>query len=57
MKLETTAQINFFSEMSEHQISAREFFGNVLLDAIERNFGLNKTLIYFLTLRVIFYHG
>lgn len=47
MKLETTAQINFFSEMSEHQISAREFFGNVLLDAIERNFGLNKTLIYF----------
>lgn len=47
MKLETTAQINFFSEMSEHQISAREFFGNVLLDAIERNFGLSKTLICF----------
>lgn len=40
-------QVKFFSEMSEHQISAREFFGNVLLDAIERNFSWTKTLIYF----------
>lgn len=47
MEYKNIAQINFFSEMSEHQISAREFFGNVLLDTIERNFGLNKTLIYF----------
>lgn len=47
MKSELTAQINFFSEMAEHQISAREFFGNVLLDAIERNFNLKKSLIHF----------
>lgn len=47
MKSELTAQINFFSEMAEHQISAREFFGNVLLDAIERNFKFEKTLIHF----------
>ena len=45
MKYETTGQMNFFSEMSEHQISGREFFGNVLLDSLDRNFGLNNILI------------
>ncbi len=45
MKYETSDQMNFFSEMSEHQITAREFFGNVLLDSLDRNFGLQKVLI------------
>lgn len=45
MKYENTGQMNFFSEMSEHQISAREFFGNVLLNSLDRNFGLKKVLI------------
>lgn len=45
MKYENASQMNFFSEMSEHQISAREFFGNVLLDSLDRNFGLKKVLI------------
>ena len=50
MKYENTGQMNFFSEMSEHQITAREFFGNVLLDSLDRNFGLNQVLIsYFNT--------
>ncbi|POP41895.1 helix-turn-helix transcriptional regulator [Superficieibacter electus] len=38
-------QMRFFSEMSERQISAREFFSSVLIDAIERNFGFKKILI------------
>ena len=42
---ENAGQMNFFSEMSEHQISAREFFCTVLLDSLERNFGLKETLI------------
>ncbi len=45
MKYEAAGPVNFFSEMSEHQISAREFFGNVLLDSLDRNFGLNRALI------------
>ena len=45
MKNESAGQMKFFSEMSEHQISAREFFGNVLLDSPDRNFGLKKVLI------------
>lgn len=45
MKQETISQMNFFSEMSEHQISAREFFCTVLLDSLDRNFGLKDTLI------------
>lgn len=45
MKYENAGQINFFSEMAEHQISAREFFGNVLLDSLNRNFGLKNALI------------
>lgn len=45
MKYESTGQMNFFSEMAEHQISAREFFSNVLLDSLDRNFGLKNALI------------
>lgn len=39
------SDVNFFTEMSEHQISAREFFSCVLLDVIDRNFGLQNALI------------
>lgn len=38
-------QSNFISEMSERQISTREFFSNVLLDSLERNFGLKNAFI------------
>lgn len=38
---------NFFSEMSEHQIEAREFFGTVLLDSLARNFGLDNNVIFY----------
>lgn len=47
MNYENAGQMNFFSEMSEHQISAREFFSNVLLDSLNRNFGLNRMMISF----------
>lgn len=47
MKYENIGQMNFLSEMSERQISAREFFGSVLLDSLSRNFGLEKLLISF----------
>ncbi|MDD3402377.1 MAG: helix-turn-helix transcriptional regulator [Hespellia sp.] len=45
MAHEKAGQMNFFSEMSEHQISAREFFCTILLDSLDRNFGLKETLI------------
>lgn len=45
MKFENTGQIEFFSELSEHQISAKEFFSSVLLDSLDRNFGLKRALI------------
>lgn len=45
MKNHDVGDINFFSEMSEHQISAREFFSCVLLDSLDRNFGLRNVLI------------
>lgn len=38
-------RMNFFSELSEHQISADEFFNVVLLDSLARNFGLQHVLI------------
>lgn len=47
MNYESIGQMNFFSEMSEHQISAREFFSNVLLDSLNRNFSLKRVLISF----------
>ena len=31
---ENANQMNFFSEMSEYQITAREFFSTVLLDSL-----------------------
>ncbi len=45
MKNENVGQMKFFTEMSERQITAREFFSNVLLDSIDRNFGLKNVLI------------
>lgn len=43
---ENTNQMNFFSEMSEYQITAREFFSTVLLDQpVTCNFGFNDILI------------
>lgn len=38
-------QTDFLYEMSEYQISAHEFFSRVLLDSLERNFGLKNVLI------------
>lgn len=45
MRYENAGRMNFFSEMSEHQITAREFFSAVLLDSLDRNFGLKKGVI------------
>jgi DNA-binding CsgD family transcriptional regulator len=45
MKYENVGDTNFFSEISEHQISAREFFSCVLLDSLDRNLGLKNVLI------------
>lgn len=45
MKGEIVGQANFFSEISEHQISAREFFSTVLLDYLDKNFGWGRVLI------------
>ena len=45
MNFENADQMNFLSEMSERQISAREFFNHVLLDSLDRNFGLKNVLI------------
>lgn len=47
MEQEYAGQADFFTEMAEHQISAREFFGNVLLDLLNRNFGLKDVLLSF----------
>ncbi len=35
----------FVADMSEKQISAREFFNTALLDELQRDFGLNKAMI------------
>lgn len=45
MKYENSGQMNFFSEMAERQISATEFFNSVMLDSLDRNFGLKEVLI------------
>lgn len=42
---ENANQMNFFSEMSEYQITAREFFSTVLLDSLYRNFGFNDMIL------------
>lgn len=45
MKYERGSHMDFVMEMSEHHISAREFFCNTLLDSLDRNFGLKNVLI------------
>lgn len=45
MTHDSNSSIQFFSEMSEHQVSAREFFCTLLLDSLDRNFGLHDTFI------------
>ena len=45
MKHDNEGQKNFFSEISEHQISAKEFFCTVLLDSLNKNFGWRKAVI------------
>lgn len=45
MKIENMNQAEFFSEMAEYQITAKEFFSSVLLESLDRNFGLKKGLI------------
>lgn len=47
MQSENGGYTDFLLEMSEHHISAREFFSNVLLDSLERNFGLKNVVIYY----------
>ena len=45
MQIKDSGHMGFLLEMSERQISAREFFSNVLLDSMDRNFGLKNVLI------------
>lgn len=45
MDFDVKRQREFFSEMSERQLSAREFFGSRLLDSLERNYGIKNSLI------------
>ena len=47
MKSPYVGQIQFYSEISQHQISANEFFSSVLLDAINKNFGWRKAVILY----------
>ncbi len=42
--------VSFLSEITDRQLSAKEFFTNSLLSSIERNFGLNKARIFYYTL-------
>lgn len=43
----SNSQMNFFSEMSEYQITAREFFSTVLIDSLVRNFGYEDIVFYY----------
>ena len=45
MNFKDADQMNFLSEMSDRQVSARQFFSHVLLDSLDRNFGLRNVLI------------
>lgn len=45
MKAVNEGQIQFYSEISEHQLSAREFFSSVLLDSLNKSFGWQKAVI------------
>ena len=44
---QNNGQKNFFLEMENHQISAQEFFCPFMLEALERNFGLDKVIIMY----------
>ncbi|MBN7772960.1 helix-turn-helix domain-containing protein [Clostridium aminobutyricum] len=45
MQYKDVCQLDFLLEMSERQISAREFFSNVLLNSLDKNFDLKNVLI------------
>nr|MCR5467856.1 helix-turn-helix transcriptional regulator [Lachnospiraceae bacterium] len=45
MNRESNAQLQFYMDMSNHQMTANEFFCPALLESIERNFGLKNSLI------------
>lgn len=45
MAYEEINDMNFFSEISERQMSVREFFSDTLIESIARNFGFKKVLI------------
>ena len=45
MTNQTNNRIKFFSEISQRQIEAREFFSETLVDSIRRNFGFYNVLI------------
>lgn len=51
MQHEGDGHMDFFLEMSEHHISAREFFCKTLLDSLERSFGLRQVLISYFDTR------
>lgn len=45
MDVDKNGQVDFFSEISEYQITAREFFSATLLEYLEKNFGWDRVLI------------
>lgn len=45
MNVDKNGQVDFFSEISEYQITAREFFSATLLEYLEKNFGWDRVLI------------
>lgn len=45
MNVDKNGQVDFFSKISEYQITAREFFSSTLLEYIEKNFGWDRVLI------------
>ncbi|EOI55437.1 response regulator transcription factor [Enterococcus gilvus] len=45
MDVDKNEQTDFFSEISEYQINAREFFSTTLLEYLEKNFGWDRVLI------------
>ncbi len=47
MLYENRGQTGFFSEMSEYQITTREFFSTTLLDSLRRNFDVKDVLIFY----------
>lgn len=45
MDKESNAQLQFYMDMSNHQMTANEFFCPALLESLERNFGWKNALI------------